>query len=120
MIGCMIRSKTIAAAALFYQKPYMKKEIRIIAGPKTVKAMFEHISACHISDGYGSYKKQYPPRTFAFEIEQNKSSEEQIKRSPVLAIAKKRHQAIKNRISQYAIELDKQPLIPLLQSLQKS
>ena len=69
MIGCMIRRKTIAAAALFYQKPYMKKEIRIITGAKTVKAMFENISACHISDGYGGYKKQYPPSSFAFEIE---------------------------------------------------
>src|SRR5258705_6550773 len=98
MVGGMVGNKARCTCTIINQQPYPVKQIRFKTRAGPVNIVFENIVAAKISQCNSRSEEQYPPTAVPGEINQDKNSEEQIKRRPMHAISHKRHQHIKNRI----------------------
>lgn len=114
MIGGVVRHKTVAAGTLLEQQAYIRVKARILAGTQALKRFFKNTRAHHIGYSDGAYKTQAPPPAFATIIERDKYQDKKIQRHPEHRVAEVRQHGIKHRVGEAAVQLNKQPFIPLL------
>ena len=48
MVGGVVRSKAIAAGALFYQKAYVHKKVGVVAGAQALKTFLKNTGAYQV------------------------------------------------------------------------